>query len=115
MRRRIARGFVTFERGGKVYRLQAAGERNGSLWFVFRDGTSGRTTHGGARQLYADAPRGEMSFSTSTRRPISRVHTSRTRPVRSRLRKTGSVWRSRPVSSSMSRGGADGTTAEVGR
>jgi uncharacterized protein (DUF1684 family) len=51
-------GHVTFEHGGKVLSLQAAGQKNGSLWFVFRDGTSGRTTHGGARQLYADAPRG---------------------------------------------------------
>ena len=50
-------GSVTFDHGGKVYRLQAAGQKNGSLWFVFRDGTSGRTTHGGARQLYADPPR----------------------------------------------------------
>ncbi len=50
-------GFVTFERGGKTYKLEAAGQKNGTLWFVFRDGTSGRTTHGGARQLYADAPK----------------------------------------------------------
>jgi len=50
-------GYVTFEHGGKSYRLQAAGMKDGSLWFVFRDGTSGRTTHGGARQLYADPPR----------------------------------------------------------
>jgi uncharacterized protein (DUF1684 family) len=50
-------GYVTFERAGKTYRLQAAGQKNGTLWFVFRDGTSGRTTHGGARQLYADPPK----------------------------------------------------------
>jgi uncharacterized protein len=50
-------GYVTFERAGKTYRLEAAGQKNGTLWFVFRDGTSGRTTHGGARQLYADAPK----------------------------------------------------------
>ena len=49
---------MTFERGGKTYRLEAAGQKNGTLWFVFRDGTSGRTTHGGARQLYADPPQG---------------------------------------------------------
>jgi uncharacterized protein (DUF1684 family) len=48
-------GFVVFERGGKTYRLQAAREGD-TLWFVFRDGTSGRTTHGGARQLNADLP-----------------------------------------------------------
>ncbi len=50
-------GYVTFEREGKVYKLQAIGQKDGSLWFVFRDRTSGRTTHGGARQLYADAPK----------------------------------------------------------
>ena len=50
-------GYVTFERDGKTYRLEAAGQKNGTLWFVFRDGTSGRTTHGGARQLYADPPK----------------------------------------------------------
>ena len=50
-------GYVTFEREGKTYQLQAIGQKDGSLWFVFRDSTSGRTTHGGARQLDADAPR----------------------------------------------------------
>jgi uncharacterized protein (DUF1684 family) len=51
-------GYVTFDRDGKTYRLDAARQKNGTLWFVFRDRTSGRTTHGGARQLYADAPQG---------------------------------------------------------
>ena len=41
-------GYVTFEREGKTYQLQAIGQKDGSLWFVFRDKTSGRTTHGGA-------------------------------------------------------------------
>jgi uncharacterized protein len=50
-------GYVTFESEGKEYRLQAAKLKNGKLWFVFRDKTSGRTTHGGARQLTTDAPR----------------------------------------------------------
>lgn len=52
-------GYVVFERGGKSYRLQAATEADGSLWLVFRDGTSGRTTAGGARQLIVPAPRGD--------------------------------------------------------
>jgi uncharacterized protein len=50
-------GYVTFEREGKEYRLQAAQLKNGGLWFIFRDKTAGRTTHGGARQLNTDAPR----------------------------------------------------------
>ncbi len=69
-------GYVTFERGGKVYRLQAAGAPNGMLWFVFRDGTSGRTTHGGARQLYAEAPRGEnvvLDFNKATNLPCAYI------------------------------------------
>ena len=52
-------GYAVFEREGKSYRLQAAKEPDGSLWFVLRDGTSGRTTAGGARQLVVPAPRGE--------------------------------------------------------
>ena len=52
-------GYVTFEREGKEYRLQAAKLENGGLWFIFRDKTGGRTTHGGARQLTADPPRGD--------------------------------------------------------
>ena len=48
-------GHVVFERDGKVYWLQAAREGN-HLWFVFRDGTSGRTTHAGARSLLSDLP-----------------------------------------------------------
>ena len=48
-------GFVEFEIDGKPYRLQAAAEGT-SLWFVFRDATSGKTTHPGARQLSADRP-----------------------------------------------------------
>jgi uncharacterized protein (DUF1684 family) len=49
-------GYVSFEHEGKTYRLDAAGKKNGRLWLVFRDRTSGRTTAGGARQLYADPP-----------------------------------------------------------
>jgi uncharacterized protein (DUF1684 family) len=52
-------GYVAFERDGRVYRLEAARTRTGALWLIFRDGTSGRTTHGGARQLYAEAPNGD--------------------------------------------------------
>jgi uncharacterized protein (DUF1684 family) len=51
-------GYAAFEKDGKSYRLQAATESDGTLWFVFRDGTSGRTTHGGARQLVTALPQG---------------------------------------------------------
>ena len=49
-------GYAEFERDGKIYRLRAVTEGN-RLWFVFRDATSGRTTAGNARQLYADPPK----------------------------------------------------------
>ena len=69
-------GYVTFELAGKTYRLQAAAQRNGSLWFVFRDGTSGRTTHGGARQLYADPPQGSsvvLDFNKAVNLPCAYI------------------------------------------
>ena len=49
-------GFVEFERDGKTYRLQAAGEGR-RLFFVIRDQTSGRQTYAASRFLYADAPK----------------------------------------------------------
>jgi hypothetical protein len=52
-------GYATFERDGKTYRLDAASEPDGRLWFVFRDATSGRTTPTNARQLIADPPLGD--------------------------------------------------------
>ena len=69
-------GYVTFEHGGQTYKLQAAGQKNGSLWFVFRDGTSGRTTAGGARQLYADPPTGDhvvLDFNKAVNLPCAYI------------------------------------------
>jgi uncharacterized protein (DUF1684 family) len=69
-------GYVSFERDGKEFRLQAIGQKDGRLWFVFRDGTSGRTTHGGARQLYADAPRAgivTLDFNKATNLPCAYI------------------------------------------
>ncbi len=69
-------GYAVFERGGKTYKLQAARESDGSLWFVFRDGTSGRTTHGGARQLVTAAPRGDvvvLDFNKATNLPCAYI------------------------------------------
>jgi uncharacterized protein (DUF1684 family) len=69
-------GYVSFERDGTEFRLQAISQKNGTLWFVFRDGTSGRTTHSGARQLYADAPRGgvvTLDFNKATNLPCAYI------------------------------------------
>lgn len=48
-------GYAVFEKDGQEYRLEAAREGD-HLWFVFRDATSGRTTHPNARQLTTDGP-----------------------------------------------------------
>jgi uncharacterized protein (DUF1684 family) len=69
-------GYVVFEHGGKTYKLQAAAEPDGSLWLVFRDGTSGRTTHGGARQLILDAPKGDdvtLDFNKAVNLPCAYI------------------------------------------
>jgi uncharacterized protein (DUF1684 family) len=69
-------GYATFDRGGKTCRLQAARVKGGGLWFVFRDATSGRTTHGGARQLTADPPRGDevvLDFNKAVNLPCAYI------------------------------------------
>jgi uncharacterized protein len=50
-------GYVTFSRDGKEYRLEPVLDDN-DLWFVMRDGTSGKTTYGASRFLYAELPKG---------------------------------------------------------
>jgi uncharacterized protein len=49
-------GEVVFEHGGSEHRLVAWGEEDGSLWILFRDGTSGVTTYAAGRQLLAAPP-----------------------------------------------------------
>jgi uncharacterized protein (DUF1684 family) len=69
-------GYVVFEKGGTTYKLQAAREADGSFWFVFRDGTSGKTTHGGARQLVTSPPVGEnivLDFNRATNLPCAYI------------------------------------------
>lgn len=46
-------GTVTFDLGGATHTMEAWGSRK-SLWFVFRDRTSGRETYPSARFLYTD-------------------------------------------------------------
>lgn len=56
-----APGEARFEIGGRSYRLrpvlQAQASEDRRLFFLFTDRTSGRETYGGARYLYASAPR----------------------------------------------------------
>ena len=49
-------GYVTFQRAGKEYRLEPVVDDN-ELWFVMRDQTSGKTTYGASRFLYAELPK----------------------------------------------------------
>ncbi|MBV9769156.1 MAG: DUF1684 domain-containing protein [Bryobacterales bacterium] len=46
-------GYVTFQRDGREFRLEPMLDE-GKLFFVFRDQTSGKTTYGASRFLYAE-------------------------------------------------------------
>ena len=66
-------GEVEFELDGKTHRMIAAKEGD-TLWFVFRDATSGKTTHGGARQLYTPLPKDgivDLDFNKATNLPCA--------------------------------------------
>jgi uncharacterized protein (DUF1684 family) len=49
-------GYAEFELGGKTWRLEPTVEEN-TLFFTFRDETSGRETYGAGRFLYTDMPK----------------------------------------------------------
>lgn len=49
-------GYVTFQKDGREFRLEAMVDE-GQLFFVLRDQTSGKTTYGASRFLYAEQPR----------------------------------------------------------
>jgi uncharacterized protein (DUF1684 family) len=55
-------GYVTFQREGKEYRLEPVVDGD-ELWFVMRDQTSGHTTYGASRFLYAEMPKGGLKRS----------------------------------------------------
>jgi uncharacterized protein len=48
-------GYVSFQRNGKQYTMEPVVDGK-YLWFVMRDGTSGKTTYAASRFLYADLP-----------------------------------------------------------
>lgn len=105
-------GEVVFNHGGQEYRLQAAKLKDGGLWFVFRDLTSGRTTHGGARQLSTAAPIGdkvELDFNKAVNLPCAYIPfaTCPLAPPRNRLKvaiEAGELkYEPRPVAPLMSR------------
>ena len=49
-------GAVVFERDGATHRLEAVDEGDGQLFLIFADRTSGKSTYGAGRFLYADPP-----------------------------------------------------------
>lgn len=49
-------GYVEFPFQGQTVRLLALSAGD-SMWFILRDGTSGKSTYGAGRFLYADAPK----------------------------------------------------------
>jgi len=54
-------GYVTFTRNGREYRLEPTLE-DGTLFFVFRDRTSGKTTYGASRFLYTETAKDGIVF-----------------------------------------------------
>jgi hypothetical protein len=54
-------GVVVFRKDGKTYRLEALDEGDGQLFLIFSDRTSGKTTYGAGRFLYADPPKDGMT------------------------------------------------------
>jgi uncharacterized protein (DUF1684 family) len=50
-------GAVVFERDGKSHRLEALEAGPGQIWFILADRTSGKSTYGAGRFLYADLPK----------------------------------------------------------
>lgn len=51
-------GYAEFTLEGKIYRLEPVID-DGELFFMFKDETSGRSTYGAGRFLYADMPKGD--------------------------------------------------------
>jgi uncharacterized protein (DUF1684 family) len=49
-------GILLFELGGRAHSLEPVVAEGGKLFIMFRDLTSGRSTYGAGRFLYADAP-----------------------------------------------------------
>jgi uncharacterized protein (DUF1684 family) len=64
-------GYVTFTSGGQQYRLEPTKEDD-ELFFVIRDLTSGKTTYGASRFLYAALPKDgfvELDFNKAENPP----------------------------------------------
>jgi uncharacterized protein (DUF1684 family) len=50
-------GVVDFDVQGQAIRMEPVSDEDGGLWFIFRDGTSGKETYPAARFLHTEAPK----------------------------------------------------------
>jgi uncharacterized protein (DUF1684 family) len=86
-------GYVDFELMGTSVRMEPLSLGGGGLWFVFRDGTSGKETYPAARFLRADAPddgRVVIDFNRSTNPPCAyNPHTTCPVPTKQNRLKVG--------------------------
>jgi uncharacterized protein (DUF1684 family) len=64
-------GEIVFAYDGSEHRLVAWGQGDGSLWILFRDATSGVTTHPANRQLLVDRPGPDGAVSIDFNRAIN--------------------------------------------
>jgi uncharacterized protein (DUF1684 family) len=48
---------VDFDLQGQAIRMEPVSDEDGGLWFIFRDGTSGKETYPAARFLHTEAPK----------------------------------------------------------
>lgn len=56
-------GYVDFELNGEAIRMEPLSSRGGALWFVYRDGTSGKESYPAARFLRTEPPEnGEVTI-----------------------------------------------------
>lgn len=96
-------GQAVFERDGQRYVLWPTDADNGELFFVFADRSSGKTTYGGGRFLYADAPRDGhviLDFNRAYNPPcaLNRHVVCPTAPPENRLRMTVDAGEMKPAS-----------------
>jgi uncharacterized protein len=65
-------GYVSFQRNGKRFTMEPVVDGK-QLWFVMRDGTSGKTTYAASRFLYADPPKDGIHKSGSVELDFNRA------------------------------------------
>lgn len=70
-------GIVEFDLRGKLFRLEAFAAKQGQVWLIFRDKTSGVSTYGAGRFLYADVSEAgivDLDFNKAYHPPCAFTH-----------------------------------------